>query len=403
MERQDKQIDRGLLIALVTLMAIGLMLVYSATFNEMAGIYWKRQLLFFAIGLCLMVATWQIPLRLFYVAAYPMYAVALLLLMYVIVFKSNQVERWIALPGGFNLQPSEFAKLAMILVAARYLSTARVSLLNIRSLVVPAILFFIPFILVLKQPNLSTALVFLTLMLSTLYWSGMKGWELFLLISPLLSVILTFSQLLWASMFLVLIVVMITYRVPLSLFITMFFINIASGYSSLLLWNKILKAHQRSRVLTFINPMRDPRGEGYQVIQSKVTIGSGGLWGKGFGQGSQTNLSFLPEEHTDFIFSVLGEQFGFIGATLVLLLFFFLVYRILRTCRLIRSPFHNLIVVGVATVLGFHVIVNVAMTIGFMPVTGVPLPFLSYGGSFVLICLVLMGLVFNIQRNSDEI
>jgi len=403
METQDKGIDRTLLLALFAMVAVGLTLVYSATFDEAAGIYWKRQALFFGLGLLLMLVTWKFPLRFYYVAAYPLYFCALILLLYVIVFKSGQVERWIALPGGFNLQPSEFAKFTMILVAARYFSANKVSLLHYKSLFLPGFLFFIPFVLVLKQPNLSTALVFITLLLVTLYWNGIKAWEIFLLISPLLSVIFTFSQLLWAFMFLFLIVVMVTYRVPLSIFITACLINIAAGFSSLLLWNKILKAHQRSRVLTFINPMRDPRGEGYQVIQSKVTIGSGGLWGKGFGEGSQTNLSFLPEEHTDFIFSVLGEQFGFVGAVAVLLLFFFLIYRVLRTCKVVRSPFHNIIIVGVATVLSFHVIVNVAMTIGLMPVTGVPLPFLSYGGSFVMVCMMMMGLVFNIQRSSDEI
>jgi rod shape determining protein RodA len=259
----------------------------------------------------------------------------------------------------------------------------------------------VPFLLVLKQPDLSTALVFGVMALFMLYWAGMAGWEIFILVSPVLSVILTSQQILWALLFVLLFIVMWVNRVNLLMLLTTLIINMAAGYSSILLWNRILKEHQRARILTFINPMHDPKGAGYQIIQSKVATGSGGLFGKGFGNGSQTNLSFLPEEHTDFIFSVLGEQFGFVGCVVVLVIFFFLIYRIFRMCVNIRSRFANLVTVGIAAIISFHVFINIAMTLGMMPVTGLPLPFLSYGGSFLLTCMVLIGIVMNFRAHEE--
>jgi rod shape determining protein RodA len=164
-----------------------------------------------------------------------------------------------------------------------------------------------------------------------------------------------------------------------------------------------MEDHQRNRILTFIDPMRDPKGKGYQVIQSQVAIGSGGMFGKGFGEGSQTNLAFLPEEHTDFIFSVLSEQFGFIGAFVVLVLFFILILRSIMICRMYSDNFVNLVVSGACAILFFHTFVNVAMTIGFMPVTGLPLPFLSYGGSFVITCMMLVGLLLNMRLKGKDV
>ena len=155
-------------------------------------------------------------------------------------------------------------------------------------------------------------------------------------------------------------------------------------------WN-MLEPHQQKRVHTFLDPTSDPKGDGYQVLQSLTAIGSGGLTGKGFGQGTQTNLAFLPEEHTDFIFSVLGEQFGFAGCLFILSLYTLFLWRASSTCKLFADPFITLITMGACTIFLFHMIVNIAMTIGLMPVTGLPLPFLSYGGSFALTCMVLVG------------
>lgn len=400
MKSLHRSFDWLMLSALLALMAIGELLVYSATMGE-PGSHWLKQLSFFVLGLIFIAILYMAPTRLLYFLAYPAYALAVAMLLVLMVLKAQSVERWIHLPGGFTLQPSEFAKIALLLALARYLSLKKVALRDLRTLIVPLALFAVPFLLVLNQPDLSTALVFGVLFLTLLFWAGLRPWEIFILMSPGFSILLTSQQLLWALLVIVLVILMWLHRVHLLLLLTTVLINIAAGYSSLLLWNKVLKEHQRARILTFVNPMRDPKGEGYQVIQSKVAIGSGGFWGKGFGNGTQTNLSFLPEEHTDFIFSVLGEQFGFIGCVAVLLLFYLLIYSILRNSVVLRSRFANLVNVGIASILGFHVFINVAMTLGMMPVTGLPLPFLSYGGSFVLTCMVLVGIAMSLRVREE--
>ncbi len=386
----------------MALLLIGLVLVYSATFNE-TGSHWQKQLAYAIVGAMCLGGLQFVPSRFFYAMAYPFYALSLFPLLYIILFKRNSVERWISLPMGMHLQPSELAKFALLLAMARFLSIKPLSLQNPKGLIAPALLFFVPFVLVLNQPNLSTALSFVAMSLGMAYWAGLGVWEVILLISPVASVVLTFHQLAWTAMFLVLIGIMLKKRVSIQLFITILFLNISAGYGAIFIWNRLLYEHQRTRILTFVDPMRDPLGAGYQVLQSQVAIGSGRFLGKGLLQGTQTNLSFLPEEHTDFIFSVLGEQFGFAGCCLVLGLYFLLIFRIFRMNVDIKKRFVSLVAVGIAGIFSFHVIVNVAMTIGLMPVTGLPLPFLSYGGSFLITCLLLVGLLLNLRWSEHSI
>jgi rod shape determining protein RodA len=168
------------------------------------------------------------------------------------------------------------------------------------------------------------------------------------------------------------------------------------------LWNRFLQDYQKKRIISFIDPQMDPFGAGYQVIQSKVAIGSGHIFGKGYLQGTQTRLSYLPEQHTDFIFSVLGEQFGLLGCSLALMLFLFLIVRGYLATQNIRNRFTNLIIVGSASILAFHIFINVAMTLGMMPVTGLPLPFLSYGGSFTLTVSIFIALLLNAQTGDQD-
>jgi rod shape determining protein RodA len=399
-EVQSRALDRVLLATLAALLVIGLMAVYSATVGE-TGSLWQKQAVYASIGLVFMAGIYIVPPRLIYAAAYPLYALSLLPLLYIIVFKGGSVERWIALPGGFNLQPSELTKIALLLAMARFLSFQPVSLALPRTLVMPFFLFAVPFVLVLLQPNLSTALSFVAMALMMAFFAGLSVRDVFFLAAPLFSVILTFNNYAWAGLFIILIVVMWRTRAGLRSVIFWLTVNIASGYAAIFVWNKILFAHQRDRILTFVDPQMDPQGSGYQVLQSKVAIGSGGLFGKGYLNGTQTNLSFLPEEHTDFIFSVIGEQFGFIGCVVVLGLFFLLLQRILGVAVDTRSRFTALVAVGVTGILSFHVIVNVSMTMGMMPVTGLPLPFLSYGGSFLISCLIMLGILLNLRAHGE--
>lgn len=384
------------------LLAIGIATVYSATFDE-PGRHWLKQAGFAAMGILAMAGIFLVPPKVFYALAYPAYVASLFPLLYIIIFKANSVERWIALPGGFNLQPSEVTKVCFLVAMARLLSFQPVSMSQPRTLFAPFLLFLFPFILVLNQPNLSTALSFVAMTTVMCYWSGLTIREIFFLASPLLSVALAFHQVAWAFMFIILIGVMLLSRLNLKVIVALIFINIVAGFSAYYVWNKVLYAHQRGRILTFVDPQRDPLGAGYQVLQSKVAVGSGQVFGKGWLNGTQTNLSFLPEEHTDFIFSVWSEQFGFIGCVAVLGLYLFLLHRILRVGVDMRNRFVSLVAAGTAAILGFHIIVNVSMTIGIMPVTGLPLPFMSYGGSFIISCLAMIGLLVNLRAHGHNL
>lgn len=392
--------DKVMLAALVALLAIGLLAVYSATVGE-ADRLWQKQAVYAAIGFVFMAGLYVVPPRFLYAAAYPLYGLSLLPLLYIILFKGGSVERWIALPGGFNLQPSELAKIALLLAMSRYLAFQPVSLASPRTLLMPFLLFVVPFVLVLMQPNLSTALSFVAMTAMMMFFAGLSLRDLFFLASPLFSVILTFNNYAWAGLFIVLVAVMWRTRASLRSVLFWLTANIAAGYAAIFVWNRILFPHQRERILTFVDPQMDPQGAGYQVLQSQVAIGSGGLVGKGYLNGTQTNLSFLPEEHTDFIFSVLGEQFGFVGGVVVLGLFLLLLQRILSVAVDSRSRFTALYAVGATGILSFHVLVNISMTMGMMPVTGLPLPFLSYGGSFLISCLIMLGILINLRAHGE--
>lgn len=405
--RKDRQWDWFLVGALFCLSVIGLILVYSATYNEttsIVGSYWFKQLVYFALGVGVASILRWIPLKYLKNFAVPIFLLSLVLLAVVALGAGTSVKgagRWISL-GGFRFQPSEFAKIAYLIMLSSYMVGKNVTLMHLSSLIKPFLLFIVPFALILKQPDLSTALVFVALTLVSFYWSGMRKLEIFILVSPVLSIILTFHALAWWGLILTSLIALWRIKLPGFLATLILILNLGAGFGSFWMWNHGLKDHQRSRILTFIDPLRDPKGEGYQVIQSEVAIGSGGFTGKGFLNGSQTNLSFLPEEHTDFIFSVLGEQFGLFGCSIVLFLYCLFFLRILRVPTMVNSSFGGFLCVGVATILAFHTFVNIAMTLGMMPVTGLPLPFMSYGGSFVLTCMVLVGIVFAVQRNENH-
>jgi len=396
------KVDWFFLFLTLCLMVCGVLLVYSATNNEKVVFYetfWFRQIIYFVCGSA--IAAGIVFLRLDWLKrmVVPMYVASLILLVVVLFFAGDVVKgagRWIDF-GIFKLQPSEFAKIAYLLTISYWLSRHPVSLFKLKSFVVPMLLFIVPFALVLKQPDLSTALVFIAVTYVGFFFAGLTLTDMFLLASPLLSVLFSHSQttlyqVLWGLLICAVVFSLVRRRLPKILTVLFLVVNIFAGYASSMAWN-MLQPHQQKRVNTFLDPMSDPLGDGYQVLQSLTAIGSGGLKGKGFGHGTQTNLAFLPEEHTDFIFSVLGEQFGFMGCAVILVLYFLFLWRATSTCKLFSDPFITLITMGASTIFLFHILVNIAMTIGLMPVTGLPLPFLSYGGSFALTCMVLVGAI----------
>ena len=384
----------------LALMVSGVCLVYSATANSDVPFYesfWFKQIIYFCGGCMLAAGIVFLKIDWLKRITAPMYIISLVLLCVVLSSVGDVTKgagRWIDL-GFFKLQPSEFAKIAYLLTISYWLSRHPVSLYKIKSFVVPFLLFIVPFALVLKQPDLSTALVFIAVTYVAFFFAGLTLTDMFLLASPVLSVLFSHSQatifqILWGLLICAVVFALVRRRLP--KYLTVFFlaVNILAGYASSMAWN-MLEPHQQKRVNTFLDPMSDPLGDGYQVLQSLTAIGSGGLTGKGFGQGTQTNLAFLPEEHTDFIFSVLGEQFGFAGCFFILVLYALFLWRASSTCKQFTDPFITLITMGACTIFLFHIIVNIAMTVGLMPVTGLPLPFLSYGGSFAITCMVLVG------------
>jgi rod shape determining protein RodA len=393
------------------LMTVGVCLVYSATTGEdipMYDTFWFKQIIYFFGGSLLAAGIVFVKIDWLKNIAFPIYVVSLVLLCIVLFLAGDVVKgagRWIDL-GFFKLQPSEFAKIAYLLTISFWLSKHPVSLFKLKTFVVPAILFVVPFALVLKQPDLSTALVFIAMTLVAFFFAGLSLTDLFLVVSPVFSVLLSHSQsilfqVLWGAFICLVVFAVFRRRLPKALMAAILVVNILSGYASSMAWN-MLEPHQQKRVNTFLDPMSDPLGDGYQVLQSITAIGSGGAVGKGFGNGSQTNLAFLPEEHTDFIFSVLGEQFGFFGCTFVLLLFALFLWRATSICKMSSDPFVTLVTMGASTIILFHVVVNIAMTVGLMPVTGLPLPFISYGGSFALTCMVLVGFLVNMRLHGRQ-
>ena len=393
------------------LMTVGVCLVYSATTGEdipMYDTFWFKQIVYFFGGSLLAAGIVFVKIDWLKNIAFPIYVVSLVLLCIVLFLAGDVVKgagRWIDL-GIFKLQPSEFAKIAYLLTISFWLSKHPVSLFKLKTFAVPALLFIVPFALVLKQPDLSTALVFIAVTLVAFFFAGLSLTDLFLVVSPVFSVLLSHSQsilfqVLWGAFICLVVFAVFRRRLPKALMAAILVVNILSGYASSMAWN-MLEPHQQKRVNTFLDPMSDPLGDGYQVLQSITAIGSGGAVGKGFGNGSQTNLAFLPEEHTDFIFSVLGEQFGFFGCTFVLLLFALFLWRATSICKMSSDPFVTLVTMGASTIILFHVVVNIAMTVGLMPVTGLPLPFISYGGSFALTCRVLVGFLVNMRLHGHQ-
>jgi len=297
---------------------------------------------------------------------------------------------WIGI-GGVRLgQPAELAKLAAILMLARWLAMRRDGPATLRELAPACAIVGLPVVLVLLQPDLGSSMVFVAILFAMLYWGGTKPTLLFMLASPVIGLTLAFSTVVWGAWIVLLFGLLLWWRPYIWEGLTVMLANIGMGVIALPFW-KHLAPYQQNRLLTFLNPEVDPRATGWHVIQSKVAIGSGGLLGKGFTLGTQKRLAFLPAQHTDFIFSVLGEELGFLGVLAALALFGGLVVILLRIARRATDPYSSLCVFGCAALLFTHVVENVGMTVNLLPITGIPLPFFSYGGSFLMSCSLRLG------------
>ena len=402
MQKFLRNFDLGIFLPTLVLIVVGLFAVYSATYLTSSS-YFSKQLIYAFLGIVLIISIVLIPYKIIYEFSYLLYVLSLLLLLLVFFMgvKGFGAERWLAI-GPLRLQPSEFAKIATVLAVARYLSQNDRNINEWKHLAVVFLMILIPFMLIAKQPDLGTSLVFLALIIPMLYMAGISWFFLFVITTPIITMIVAFNLYAFMGWMLLLLIILILARQKGIVKFGVFLMHIAVGAITPVLW-KTLRPYQQQRILTFLQPEKDPRGAGYQIIQSKVAIGSGGVWGKGFLQGSQSHLNFLPAHHTDFIFSVIGEEQGFVGIVLILMVFVFLFLYLLYLSNQVKSSFARLSLVGLMTILLFHTLINIAMTIGLAPVTGLPLPFLSYGGSFLLTSCLLIGITMNFSKNRYHI
>ena len=305
--------------------------------------------------------------------------------------------RWINIGLPFGLQPSEIAKWVIVIALARYLSDHNLKMKNFDAIVVPFLFVLFPTIIVFSQPDLGTAFVMIIPVFTMLFWVGSRPIHLFLIIAPLFSIFTAFDVLVFSIWAGIMAVVIFLARLKLWHALGLFFSNLFLGLIFPLIWGS-LRSYQQNRILTLFDPELDPLGAGYQIIQSKTALGSGGFLGKGWGQGTQTHLKFLPVQESDFIVSVIGEEFGFLTLLIMLVLFSWLIIKIIGLALNATDRFSSLVLVGISTIFLTHVFVNCAMTAGMIPVKGLPLPFISYGGSFLLSCFMMVGFVLNFGR-----
>ncbi len=399
-----RRLERALLVVVALLVIYGLLVLYSAGQTDVttgaAGI-WERQLVFLVVAVIAATVTSRISFRMLEWGAPWLYGFSLVLLAATLVIGSGGttaqgVKSWIVV-GPIKIQPVEFAKLATILMLARWFSARREPPETLRGLIPPILIAGVPALLVLRQPDLGSAMVFGGIMIATFYWAGVPPMLLLFLLSPVISLLLAWSTVLW-SVWMVLLFALLLYWRPFILeSIAVYLANSAMGVLAIVVWNR-LSDFQRSRILTFLNPEADPLHRGYQAIQSKIAIGSGGLIGAGFTSGPQKRAGFIPAHWTDFVFSVLGEEFGFLGVVAALGLFLALLVVMVQIARRAADPFASLVVFGLVGLIFTHVFENVGMTVAIMPITGIPLPFFSYGGSFLLANGIAVGLAYRTAR-----
>jgi rod shape determining protein RodA len=400
-------LDPRLVVAIAGLSLFGIAMIYSAgrvyVPNPVTEDAWLRQSLWFVLALTTFTLLARVPVRWIEWLAVPSYVVSVVLLAATLVIGTGRgtasgVRSFIDL-GPIGFQPSEIAKLATVLVVARLLSQREEPLSSLRDLVAPSALVALPLALVMLQPDLGTAMAFVGILFAMLYWAGTPVALLLLVASPVVGLFLSYDTAIWSIYILVIIGFLYLYRYRLFLFesVALVLANFAAATVSRPLWNN-LAPYQQNRLLVFLDPEVDPRGAGYQVIQSKVAVGSGGLTGQGFTMGPQKRYDFLPEQHTDFIFSVIGEELGFVGTLLAIAAFGYVLWRLIRLAERSADPFAGLVLLGIFGAWLVHVFVNVGMTVGLVPITGIPLPFVSYGGTFLFMSWVAVAIAVRVAH-----
>jgi rod shape determining protein RodA len=400
MGESSRSPDFWIFACLLGLVGVGLLANYSTSYaeGELAFGHFYRQLIFAAMGFALLMGAATVPSKYFQSIAYIAYVLGLVGLVAVLGMGHSAMgaKRWIG-AGAFGIQPSELAKMTTLLGMARFLSDYPRDVGKVWVTAVACAFCVLPMGLVLIEPDMGTSLVFPMLLFCVLAWSGVPFSHLLMLLTPVMAVMTAWHTGLHLFMLALLAVALLftSSRKAISVVLAIaLFLSI--GRATPHLWGK-LHPYQQKRLTTFINPEADPLGSAYQLIQSKIALGSGALTGKGFLNGTQTQLKFLPEGHTDFIFSAWGEEFGFLGTIVVAGAFFLIFFRGIRLASRCHNPFYSLVAAGIVGMMAAQALTNLLMTVGFLPVTGVPLPFISYGGSSLLTWMTLGGLLLGIS------
>jgi len=398
-------IDALMLFVTVGILTAGLLAIFSATYTSGAD-YFTKQLTFTFVGIILMLVISYIHPRIISKGSYIFYGISIMLLVLVLLFgkKISGSKSWFSV-GGFGIQPSEFAKIATILAVANFLSRTEDGFRNVNKLLEflkVCGFIFVPVLLVMRQPDMGTSLVFLSMLLPILFWVGLSPYVLFVIVSPVIVVVGAFFGLTYFIIALVIVgLILLLFKRNILLTAGILVLNFAIGFSVDTLYNK-LQPYQQNRIKAVFDPTSDPLGSGYNVIQSKVAIGSGGLFGKGFLEGTQTQLKFIPEQWTDFIYCMIGEEFGFAGSVIILVLYMIIIFQLVNNAYMTKNRFLSVACIGFASIIFFHLMINVGMTIGIMPVIGIPLPLMSYGISSLLSFLVMIGIGMSAYRYRNQ-
>lgn len=404
-------VDWFIILTYLTLCVIGWFNIHAAVYDPMnpsildLDTNYGKQLIFIISAIIIGFAILLLDSKLFNTFSPIFYGITIILLILVLIVGRNVGgnQAWIPI-GNFRLQPSEFAKFATCLLLARYLSSGTIKVQDLKTQLIAAFIILLPTALILLQPDAGSALTFSSLII-LLYREGLSGY--FLVIEGL-SILLFVLTVLY-NKYIVLVGVLVFAGIMIYFYrknrkmitVTGFGVlfSILFIFSVDFAYNKILKTHQKNRIDVILGKVNDPRGIGYNLNQSKIAIGSGGLWGKGYLQGTQTKYNFVPEQSTDFIFCTVGEEWGFAGCFVVIGLYLFLLLRIVNIAERQRSPFARIYGYGVASILFFHIFINIGMTIGLIPVIGIPLPFLSYGGSSLWSFTILLFILLKFDSN----
>ena len=390
-----KKFDFVLAAYLLALIIFGCVAIYTAScttigeYTTVASNWWK-QIIFAVIAIGCTIVLIRLPMPIFDILILPLSILNILALIAVLFTQAiHGSHRWFSLMG-IHYQPSESAKLLTIIMTARVISKEHLS--ELRQLFYGLGMIALPVALIIIEPDLGSTLVFGVSLLAMLVAADVPLFYLLLMVSPIVSIV---SSVWWPAIIIwILILVFLLYRSGLS-WVPITIASISNIFIALFMpvfWNG-LKDYQQNRILTFVDPLRDPLGAGYQIIQAKIAVGSGSILGKGWLQGTQKNMNFLPVHHTDFIFSVIGEEFGFVGSMLLLLLFTLFFLRLIRAVGEIKVPERRIASAGILAYLMFQTFINIGMNIGLVPATGIPLPFISYGGSNLLINTLSVGVV----------